>query len=229
MPGDPATILIVEDDASLRRSISVTLKTAHYRPVEAENAREGARWLAHYKPDLVLLDLGLPDGDGLALISTMREQGRTPIIVVSARDGEAMKIEALDRGADDYVTKPFGVGELLARIRAGLRHGVQARGADPIVRAGPIEIDLGARLVKKNSAEVALSPKEYELLAKLAENAGKIVRHADLLAAVWGDARADMQYLRVYIGQLRAKLEDDPREPRLIQSDPGVGYRLTTD
>jgi two-component system KDP operon response regulator KdpE len=183
------------------------------------------RWFAHYAPDIVLLDLGLPDRDGLNVIADIRARSQTPIVVLSARDGEAMKVEALDRGADDYVQKPFGVEELLARLRAGLRHGVQARGSAPRVRTGDLEIDLGLRLITKGGAPLKLSPKEYDLLAELAVNLGRAVSHKDLLRAVWGSERADIQYLRVYIGQLRQKLGNADGAPLLV-SEPGVGYRL---
>lgn len=221
-----ATILIIEDDPSLRRSLMATLKAAKYHAVEAQSAAEGVRWIAHYKPDLILLDLGLPDGDGLDLIRQLRPSNTTPIVVLSARDAEQTKVAALDLGADDYVTKPFGLEELLARIRAALRHAVQVKGAEPIVRTGGLEIDLGARIVRRDGAEVDLSPKEYELLALLALNIGKVTLRAQLLEQVWGSKKSDVQYLRVYIGQLRAKLEDDAATPVYILSDPGVGYRL---
>lgn len=223
---DPATLLVVEDDAGLRRTLVATLKAAGHRTVEAATAAEGQRWFAHHSPDLVLLDLGLPDRDGMGLIDHIRARGTTPILVLSARDAEASKVEALDRGADDYVTKPFGVAELLARIRAALRHGVQARGSVPLVRSGDVDIDLAARRVTRDGASVRLSPKEYDLLAELALHQGRPVRHGDLLKAVWGSERADLHYLRVYIGQLRAKLERAPQHPTLILAEPGVGYRL---
>jgi len=224
-PADPATVLVVEDDASLSAALMATLKAAGFRPVAARTAAEGMRWFAHYAPDLVLLDLGLPDRDGLSVIADIRAKGQTPIVVLSARDTEAMKVQALDLGADDYVQKPFGVEELLARLRAGLRHAVQARGSAPVVRTGDVEIDLGRRAVRKGAETLKLSPKEYDLLAELAVNLGRTVGHKDLLRAVWGDERADIQYLRVYVGQLRHKLglfDDDP----LLISEPGVGYRL---
>jgi len=224
-PGDPATILIVEDDASLNAALAATLKTAGFRPVSARTAAEGLRWFAHYAPDLVLLDLGLPDRDGLTVISEIRGKGQTPIVVLSARDAEAMKVQALDLGADDYVQKPFGVEELLARLRAGLRHAVQMRGSAPVVRTGDLEVDLGLRRVTKAGAGLKLSPKEYDLLAELAVNLGRTVGHKALLGAVWGSERADIQYLRVYVGQLRHKLGDFAGAPLLV-SDPGVGYRL---
>lgn len=222
---DPATILIIEDDVSLSTALAATLKAAGFRPVTAGTAAEGLRWLNHYGPDLVLLDLGLPDRDGLAVIAEIRSRGRTPIIVLSAREAQTMKVEALDLGADDYVQKPFGVEELLARIRAGLRHGIQARGSAPVVRSGDLEIDLGMRSVLKAGEALRLSPKEYDLLAELAVNLGRTVSHKDLLRAVWGSERADIQYLRVYVGQLRQKLGEVAGQPLLI-SDPGVGYRL---
>ena len=222
---DPATVLIVEDDASLNAALAATLKAAGYRPVTARTAAEGLRWYAHYAPDLVLLDLGLPDRDGLSVIADIRARGQTPIVVLSARDAEAMKVEALDLGADDYVQKPFGVDELLARLRAGLRHGVQTRGSAPVVRTADLTIDLARRSVRKGRAALKLSPKEYDLLAELALNLGRPVGHKDLLRAVWGSERADIQYLRVYVGQLRHKLGEAGGEPLLV-SDPGVGYRL---
>jgi two-component system KDP operon response regulator KdpE len=222
---DPATILVVEDDASLRIALEATLKAAGYRVVTAATGAEGRRWLAHYGPDLVLLDLGLPDQDGLEVIEAIRAKGATPIVVLSARDAEAMKVRALDLGADDYVSKPFGIEELLARLRAALRHAVQVRGAAPVVRTGDLEIDLGLRIVRKAGQPVKLSPKEYDILSELALSLGRIVPHADLLAAVWGSDRADIQYLRVYVGQLRQKL-DAPGAPSLLISEAGVGYRL---
>jgi two-component system KDP operon response regulator KdpE len=222
---DPATLLVVEDDASLRIALEATLRAAGYRVVTAATGAEGLRWLAHYGPDLVLLDLGLPDRDGLEVIKAIREKGATPIVVLSAREAEAMKVRALDLGADDYVSKPFGIEELLARLRAALRHGVQVRGAAPVVRTGDLEIDLGLRIVRKAGQPVKLSPKEYDILSELALNLGRIVSHGDLLTAVWGSDRADIQYLRVYVGQLRQKL-DSPGTPSLLISEAGVGYRL---
>jgi two-component system KDP operon response regulator KdpE len=220
-PSDPATILIVEDDASLNRALSATLKAAGYRPVGAATAAEGLRWFAHYAPDLVLLDLGLPDRDGLSLIRDIRAKGSIPVLVLSARGAETVRVEALDLGADDFVPKPFGIDELLARIRAGLRHGVQARGSEPVVQTGDLRVDLGQRTVTRAGEPLRLSPKEYDLLAELALNLGRPVSHPRLLAAVWGSERADIQYLRVYVGQLRRKLG-----PGRLISEPGVGYRL---
>lgn len=225
-PSDPATVLVVEDDGSLRAVLAATLKAAGHRVVSAANAAEGRRWLAHYAPDLVLLDLGLPDGDGLDLIGHIRERGATPVLVLSARDAEAVKVRALDLGADDYVTKPFGVDELLARLRAALRHGVQVRGSLPAVRTGGLEIDMGLRVVRVHDEPVILSPKEYDLLTALGLRLGEPVPHGALLKEVWGSERTDVQYLRVYIGQLRSRLGD---AGALIVSEPGFGYRLRAD
>jgi two-component system KDP operon response regulator KdpE len=223
-----ASVLIVEDDRSLRRSLAATLRAAGYKPIEAGSIAEAQRMRAHLKPDLILLDLGLPDGEGLDFITAVRVDALTPIVVLSARDAEATKVKALDRGADDYITKPFGVDEALARLRAAARHAVQAAGSPPIVRTGSLEIDLAARIVRKQGEEVDLSQKEFDVLAVLAQRIGQVVRHGEILDRVWGSASADIQYLRVYIGQLRAKLEDDPAEPRYLKSDSGVGYRLLT-
>jgi len=225
MSAEPC-VLVVEDDRSLRLSLSTTLRAAGYKAVEAESLADANRAIAHYRPNLVLLDLGLPDGDGLAFIAKLRQDALTPIVVITARDAEAMKVAALDAGADDYITKPFGVDELLARIRAALRHAVQAAGAAPVVRTGELEINLATRTVTERGRDVDLTPKEYEILALLASHLGNVVRHRDLLKAVWGSETADIQYLRVYMSQLRAKLEIDPSSPEYIISEPAVGYRL---
>lgn len=217
----PATILLVEDDPALANVLAATLKAAGYRPVVAGSAAEGLRWYAHYAPDLVLLDLGLPDRDGLEVVREIRARGATPIVVLSARGAESMKVAALDLGADDYVQKPAGIEELLARVRAGLRHGVQARGSAPTLSLGDLEIDLARRQVLRADQPVPLSPKEFALLAELALRPGEPVAHRDLLRAVWGDERADIQYLRVYLGHLRRKLGEDR-----IESRPGFGYAL---
>lgn len=218
---NPATVLVVEDDPSLHAALIATLKAADYRPVGARTAAEGLRWFAHYAPDLVLLDLGLPDRDGLAVIQEIRARAATPIVVLSARGAEPVKVKALDLGADDFVQKPFGVDELLARIRAGLRHAVQARGSAPVVRTGPLAIDFGRRAVTVAGAPTSLTPKEFDLLSELALSLGRPVGHKALLGAVWGDERAEIQYLRVYMGQLRQKIGAD-----LIRSVQGVGYEL---
>lgn len=218
---DPATILVVEDDPGLGAALAATLKAAGYRPVRARTAAEGLRWFAHYAPDLVLLDLGLPDRDGLTVIEEIRRRSTTPIVVLSARGAEAAKVQALDLGADDYVQKPFGVEELLARLRAGLRHGVQTRGSAPVIEVGDLRIDMERRLVTRAGEAVRLSPKEYALLCEFALNLGRPVAHRDLLRSVWRNERADIQYLRVYVRQLRQKLGVD-----VLQAVPGIGYML---
>ena len=217
----PATVLVVEDDASLNTALVATLRAAGYRAVAAHTGAEGLRWFAHYDPDLLVLDLGLPDLDGLVLLEEIRGRGSTPVLVLSARDAEAMKVKALDLGADDYVQKPFGVDELLARIRAALRHAVQMRGSEPVIRTGELEIDLGRRTVRKAGEPLRLSPKEYDLLSELAVNLGRTLTHRQLLKAVWGSDNAEIQYLRVYVGQLRQKLGSE-----VLHSEPGIGYRL---
>jgi two-component system, OmpR family, KDP operon response regulator KdpE len=226
MTSAPATILVVEDDRALRTTLTATLKAAGWRVVEAETAAEALRWHAHHAPDVVLLDLGLPDRDGMDVIAALRSTAATPIVVLTARGQEATKVAALDAGADDYVTKPFGLDELLARLRAALRHAVQARGSAPVITTGDLVIDLGARTVSRVGIAIKLSRKEWDLLVALALRHGEPVSHADLLEAVWGSPSADLHYLRVYIAQLRAKLEDDPAYPRKILAEPGFGYRL---
>lgn len=225
MPAE-IVVLVVEDDLALQRSLLVTLKAAGYAALGAASLAEARRARAHHRPTIVLLDLGLPDGDGLDFISDIRRDSLTPIVVLTARDAETLKVRALDAGADDYVTKPFGLDELLARLRAALRHAVQAGGSAPLVRTGGLEIDLSARVVRRAGRDIDLSPKEFEILALLATQLGKVVRHGDLLKAVWGSERADIQYLRVYIAQLRSKLEAETSRPVYLLSDPGVGYRL---
>ncbi|KAK0330995.1 hypothetical protein LTR94_030649, partial [Friedmanniomyces endolithicus] len=197
-------------------------------PRRADSGQEGLRGIALWNPDAVVLDLGLPDMDGKDVLARAREFYAGPIIVLSARDREAEKIAALDLGAHDYVEKPFGVGELLARLRANLRQTVSRPEATGPLTAGEVIIDLERRLITRAAAAVRLTPKEYDVLAHLARNAGKVVGHRDLLTAVWGKAHAeDTQYLRVVVGQLRQKLEADPAQPRLIATEPGVGYRLS--
>ena len=186
------------------------------------------RLIASAAPDVVVLDLGLPDMDGKDVLREARDFSRAPIIVLSARDREAEKIVALDAGADDYVEKPFGIGELMARLRVALRHAVGGDAADRALRA--VVIDLDKRLVTRNGESVRLTPKEYDLLALLARQAGRVVTHRQILRAMWGPAHQDdTQYLRVFVGQLRAKIEDDSAAPKLIQTEPGIGYRLIPD
>lgn len=230
MSGDQQRVLIVEDDKPLRSTLVATLKAEGYAAAEAGSVTAARDRLGENPIDLVVLDLGLPDQDGMTLLTERRAAGDlTPIIVLTARDDEASKVRALDAGADDYVTKPFGVAELLARIRSALRHGVQTRGAPPVVRAGDLMIDLARRVVRKAGEEVGLSRKEFDLLAALAISQGRPVAHEDLLEAVWGSRDADIRYLRVYIGQVRAKIENQPENPVLITAEAGFGYRLVED
>ena len=220
-----ALILVIDDEPQIHRFLRPALEAAGYRTLRADTAAEGLRLAAARAPDAVLLDLGLPDMDGQEALARLRAFSPVPVVVISARDREAEKIAALDAGADDYVEKPFGVGELLARIRAALRHARAQEGAPEIFRAAGIEIDLARRTVTLDATSVPLSPREYELLALLVRNAGRVLTHRHLLVAVWGPAHGDdVQYLRVYIGHLRQKL--GPAANRLIQTEPGVGYRL---
>ncbi|MBI1187310.1 MAG: response regulator [Alphaproteobacteria bacterium] len=220
-------VLVVEDDKALRHSIVASLKAEGYAPDESGSVTSARQHLTAAAPALIILDLGLPDADGLTLLSELRARGDlTPIIVLTARGDEASKVRALDLGADDYVTKPFGLAELFARIRSALRHAVQMRGAAPIITVGDLTIDLARRNVSKAGADVKLTRKEFDLLAELAVRAGEPVAHESLLSAVWGAQDADIRYLRVYIGQLRDKIEDDPKNPTLLLSEQGYGYRL---
>ena len=220
-------VLVIDDEPQIHRFLSPALDAAGYEPKRADSGQEGLRGIALWSPDAVVLDLGLPDMDGKDVLARAREFYAGPIIVLSARDREAEKIAALDLGANDYVEKPFGVGELLARIRAGLRQAAPRETPVGPVQAGDVTIDLDRRLILRDGAPVRLTPKEYDVLAVLARNAGKVIGHRDLLTAVWGAAHAhDTQYLRVVVGQLRHKLERDPAEPALIETEPGVGYRL---
>jgi len=219
-------VLIVDDEPQIRRFLRASLQAHDYQVIEAENGKEGVRACTVQKPDLLILDLGLPDMDGLDVIKLVREWSTIPIIVLSIRSDDADKIEALDRGANDYVTKPFSMGELLARMRVALRQG-QASGDDPIITAGDIAIDLSKRLVTVAGTAVRLSRKEYDLLRILASHPGKVITHQQLLQEVWGQAYVEeTQYLRVYIGQLRQKLEKEPAAPKYLTTEPGVGYRL---
>lgn len=228
-----AKILIVDDEPQIRRFLRASLTAHDYEVVEAAAGGEAVRVLTVQQPDLVVLDLGLPDMDGLEVIARVREWSQVPIIVLSIRADESDKIDALDRGADDYITKPFGMGELMARMRTALRHRDQAGAAEeaPVIHArGGVDVDLTRRLVTRNGAPVKLSKKEYELLRVLVSHPGKVMTHQQLLREIWGDAYvAETQYLRVYIGQLRQKLEADPSRPHMIITEPGVGYRLQTE
>lgn len=222
-------VLLIEDEPEMRRFLRAALGAESFRLVEATTAREGLAQAAGRNPDLVLLDLGLPDRDGLDVTRQIREWSTVPIIVISARGQEGDKVAALDAGADDYLTKPFGVGELLARMRVALRHAARlASGKDePIFTMGDLRVDLGRRQVFVEEKEVHLTPLEYKLLTAMIRHAGKVLTHRHLLKEVWGVNTADQRhYLRVYMTQLRHKIEKDPTRPRLLLTEPGVGYRL---
>jgi len=224
---DGPLVLLIEDDPAMRRFLRAALGTHDFRLVEAGTMREGLAQAAGRNPDVILLDLGLPDGDGLDATKQLREWTVTPIIVLSARGQEHDKIAALDAGADDYLTKPFSVGELLARIRVALRHRAAGDEAPAIFVAGALKVDLGRRTVRVGEADVHLTPTEYKLLAVLVKHAGKVLTHRQLLLEVWGSHQATQtQALRVYVTQLRHKIEPDPARPRLLITEPGVGYRL---
>ena len=224
---DGPLVLLIEDESAMRRFLRAALGTHDFRLVEAGTMREGLAQAAGRNPDVILLDLGLPDGDGLDATRQLREWTATPIIVLSARGQEQDKIAALDAGADDYLTKPFSVGELLARIRVALRHR-SADGEPPATfEAGALKVDLARRTVTVADEEVHLTPTEYKLLAVLVKHAGKVLTHRQLLLEVWGSHNATQtQALRVYVTQLRHKIELDPARPRLLITEPGVGYRL---
>jgi two-component system KDP operon response regulator KdpE len=220
-------VLVVDDEPQIRKLLRVSLGAESLQVIEAANAEAGLLALKQYKPDLMILDLGLPDADGLDLIPRIREISSVPIIVLSVRDDEGGKVRALDAGADDYLTKPFGIAELLARIRAALRHRLQASGSQPVIETGALRIDLTLRRVTLDGIELRLSRKEYAILAVLARHAGRVITQPQLLREVWGKVHEDdTQYLRVYIGQLRHKLGDDAAAPRYVVTEPGVGYRL---
>ena len=229
---DRPKIVVIDDEVQMRRFLKACFDPAESELLEAENAADGMRLVARTNPDVVLLDLGLPDMDGIDVTRQLREWTQVPIIVLSARGREKDTIEALDAGADDYLTKPFGVGELLARIRVTLRHATQSKGPepDPTFESGSLKVDLSMRRVFVQGIEVHLTPIEFKLLAMLVRHAGMVLTHKQLLVEVWGPAYSDeTHYLRVYMGQLRHKLESDPARPRHITTEPRVGYRLLTD
>ena len=218
-------ILVIDDEPPIRKLLRMGLSTQNYEVLEAANGKAGLELLAQ-KPDLVILDLGLPDIRGLELLRTIRSRNEgVPIVVLSSRGDEAGKVQALDLGADDYVSKPFGMDELLARMRAALRHQLQVHGERPIFRVGDLSVDLVRRIVKTRDQEVKLSPKEYDLLRILVQHAGKVLTHRFLLGELWNDL-TDAQYLRVYVRQLRQKIEVDPERPEYILTETGIGYRL---
>ena len=220
-------ILVVDDEPQIQRFLRPSLTAAGYEVVAAANGRDALKAAATASPDAVVLDLGLPDMDGKDVIRELRAWSKVPIIVLSARDREAEKIAALDLGADDYVNKPFGIGELMARLRAALRHAAQTAGQATKLRTGGLIVDTLAHTVTREGEPVRLTPKEFDLLALLVRNAGRVVTHRQILTSVWGPAHTeDLQYLRVFIGQLRKKIESEPSKPRYIVTEPWIGYRF---
>jgi two-component system, OmpR family, KDP operon response regulator KdpE len=221
-------VLVIEDEAAMRRFLSQALGSHGFKVIEAGTIVQATALATEARPDAILLDLGLPDGDGLDLLRSLREWSTTPVIVLSARDREDDKVQALDAGADDYLTKPFGVSELLARIRVALRHArAQTVTEDPVIAIGPIRVDQARHEVTVGEAPVHLTPIEFRLLAFLARHAGKVLTHRQLLHEVWGPRSTQhTQYLRVHMAALRKKLESDPARPRWLTTEPGVGYRL---
>jgi two-component system KDP operon response regulator KdpE len=230
MANNYASILVVDDEPAIVRFLRNTLSVQGYRVCEARNAAEALSEMARESPDLIILDLGLPDRDGMEVIDDIRAGSRVPVVVLSSRTGEKSKVAALDAGADDYITKPFGADELMARIRTALRHSFQQQGADPVFRVGELEVDLVRRYVRVGGNDVKLSPKEYDILAQLVIHAGKVLTHRHLLREVWGsETDVDVQYLRVYVRQLRQKIERSTERPVYILTEPGVGYRLAAE
>jgi two-component system KDP operon response regulator KdpE len=227
---DTARVLVVDDEPQILRFLRTSLGPSGFEVIEAATGAEALKRAASDAPEIVVLDLGLPDMDGKDVIKALREWSEIPIIVLSARAREAEKIEALDLGADDYVNKPFGIGELLARLRAALRHRLRQQGATPVVKAGDLKIDIARRKVTRGESDIHLTPKEFDLLKLLAQNAGKVVTHRQLLQAVWGPAHLeDTAYLRVFIGQVRRKIDAEGDAASLIENAAGVGYRLRDD
>lgn len=222
-----ARVLIVDDEPQIRRFLRTSLTANDFEVIEAATGEEALRRAGTEAPEIIVLDLGLPDMDGKEVIRLLREGSAVPIIVLSVRSREAEKIAALDLGADDYINKPFGVGELMARLRAALRHTLQKTGALPVFRSGSLTVDTVRRHVMRGEETVHLTPKQFDLLSVLVRHAGRVVTHGQLLTSVWGPAHTeDATYLRVFIGQLRQKIEDDPNRPSLITTEQGVGYRL---
>jgi two-component system KDP operon response regulator KdpE len=221
-------VLVVDDEAAILRFLKPALEANGYEMFSTATVADAVKRIAADAPDLVLLDLGLADGDGKDVICRVREWSDVPIIVLSARDRETEKIDSLDLGADDYVNKPFNVGELMARMRTALRHRMQRKAETPLLRVGDLEVDAVRHRVMRGPVELKLTPKEFELLSFLVRNAGRVVTHRQILVAVWGIAHAsDTQYLRVYIGQLRQKIEDRVDDPQIILTEPGIGYRIS--
>lgn len=225
-------ILVVEDEPQMRKFVRIALSSRGYRVLEAGTAREGLQQATSYTPDVVLLDLGLPDSNGIEVVKSLREWSRVPILIISASGQEESKVEALDHGADDYLTKPFGASELLARIRVALRHAAFMRDTSTsVVKIGDdITIDLAKRVVLRKGEEVHLTPIEYKLLVTLVKHAGMVMTHRHLLEQVWGPGNSErVEYLRVYMTQLRGKLEEQPAQPKYLRTELGIGYRLKID
>jgi len=220
-------ILVIDDEPQMHRFLAPALTAAGFEALRADDGAAGLKLMATAAPDAVVLDLGLPDMDGKDLLKAARAFYAGPVLILSARERETEKITSLDLGADDYVQKPFGVGELLARLRVALRHRIERTGVDSVVRSGDLEIDLVKRIVTRGGAPLRLTPKEYELLTRLVEADGKVVSHRQLLTGIWGPAHVDdLPYLRVLVGQLRQKIEDEPASPKRILTEPSVGYRF---
>ena len=225
MSAAPVKVLVIDDEPPIRKLLHMGLGTQGYDILDAPNGKKALELMAQH-PDIVILDLGLPDIRGHELLRLLRSRdGQVPIVVLSSRDDEAGKVEALDLGADDYVTKPFGMDELLARMRTALRHRLQVQGERPVFKAGELSVDLVRRIVRVGEQDVKLSPKEYELLRLLVQHAGKVLTHKFLIGELWNES-VDAQYLRVYVRQLRRKIETDPELPQYILTETGVGYRL---
>jgi two-component system KDP operon response regulator KdpE len=224
-------VLVIDDEPQILRAVRTILTAKQFRVTTAARGEEGLTLAAAQAPDLIILDLSLPDLDGIEVCRRLREWTQVPIIVLSVRDTEKDKVAALDRGADDYLTKPFGIEELLARIRVALRHSAQSKGSgESIIRSGPLEIDLAEYRVTRNGVEVRLTATEFKLLAHLAAHAGRVLTHHAILSAVWGPEYAEhVEYLRVYMRQLRKKLEADPDHPQVLITEPGIGYRFIAD
>ena len=224
-------ILVIDDEPQILRAMRTILTEKKFKVTVANRGEEGLTLAAANPPDIVILDLGLPDMDGIEVCARLREWTQIPIIVLSVRDGERDKVAALDKGADDYLTKPFGIEELLAHVRVALRHSAQLKGRkESVVKAGDLVIDLARYIIKRGSVEIKLTATEFKLLAYLASNTGRVLTHRSILTQVWGEAEADhVEYLRVYMRQLRKKLEVDPERPQYILTEPGIGYRFIAD
>ncbi len=229
---NPIHILVIDDEPQILRALKTILTAKQFHVSAATYGKEGLAIAAAEQPDLIILDMSLPDVDGIEVCKELREWTQTPVIILSVRDSEKDKVAALDAGADDYLTKPFGIEELLARVRVALRHKSQVEGGTKhtVVRAGKLEVDLLSFIVKRESIEIPLTATEFKLLAYLASHSGRVLTHHIILANVWDPAEVDkIEYLRVYMRQLRKKLEDDPEQPRILLTEPGIGYRFIAD